>query len=132
MHELTHSFIEQKTLRRCPTWLQEGLAQYMEGRRSAYYAHALVETYDQPSHVPLQRLEGPWTKFPVPLANYAYAWSLAATEMIVASSGMYGLERFFDHFLNDASVEPALREALQINYADLERNTVDYLRRTYQ
>jgi tetratricopeptide (TPR) repeat protein len=132
MHELTHSFIEQKTLRRCPTWLQEGLAQYMEGRRSAYYAHALVETYDQPSHVPLQRLEGPWTKFPVPLANYAYAWSLAATEMIVASSGMYGLERFFDHFLNDASVEPALREALQINYADLERNTVDYLRRAYQ
>ena len=131
MHELTHSFIEQKTLRRCPTWLQEGLAQYMEGRRSDYYARALVATYDQASHVPLQRLEGPWSKFPTPLANYAYAWSLAATETIVASSGMYGLERFFDHFLNNTEVEPALREALQINYADLERNTADYLRRTY-
>jgi hypothetical protein len=44
---------------------------------------------------------------------------------------MYGLERFFDHFSNDASVEPALREAFQANYADVERNTVDYLRRTY-
>jgi hypothetical protein len=131
MHELTHSFIEQKTLRRCPTWLQEGLAQYMEGRRSDYYAAALVATYDQASHVPLHRLEGPWSKFPAPLANYAYAWSLAATETIVASSGMYGLERFFEHFQNDTAVEPALREALQINYPDLERNTADYLRRTY-
>ncbi|MEQ1474582.1 MAG: hypothetical protein ABLQ96_12210, partial [Candidatus Acidiferrum sp.] len=132
MHELTHSFITQKTLRRCPTWLQEGLAQYMEGRRSDYYAHALIETYDQHSHVPLQRLEGSWSKYPAPLASYAYAWSLAATETIVASSGMYGLERFFEHFLNDTSVDLALREALQINYADLERNTVEYLRRTYK
>jgi len=131
MHELTHSFIEQKTLRRCPTWLQEGLAQYMEGRRSDNYARVLVATYDQSSHIPLDRLEGSWSKFPTPLASYAYAWSLAATETIVASSGMYGLERFFEHFQNDTAVEPALREALQINYADLERNTADYLRRTY-
>jgi tetratricopeptide (TPR) repeat protein len=131
MHELTHSFIEQKTLRRCPTWLQEGLAQYMEGHRSDYSARALVATLDQPLHVPLHRLEGSWSKFPAPLASFAYAWSLAATETIVASSGMYGLERFFEHFENDTAVEPALREALQINYADLERNTADYLRRTY-
>jgi tetratricopeptide (TPR) repeat protein len=131
MHELTHSFIEQKTLRRCPTWLQEGLAQYMEGHRSDYYARALLATYDQTSHVPLHHLEGSWSKFPAPLATYAYAWSLAATETIVASSGMYGLERFFEHFQHDTAVESALREALQINYADLERNTADYLRRTY-
>ena len=50
---------------------------------------------------------------------------------IIANSGMYGLERFFDHFSNDTAVEPALREAFQANYADVERNTVDYLRRTY-
>ena len=34
-HELTHSFIGQKTHNRAPTWLQEGVAQYMEGRRSS-------------------------------------------------------------------------------------------------
>jgi hypothetical protein len=44
---------------------------------------------------------------------------------------MYGLERFFEHFANASSVEPALREALQANYADVERNTIDFLRRTY-
>ncbi len=81
--------------------------------------------------MPLHRLEGSWSKFPASLATYAYAWSLAAAETIVATSGTYGLERFFEHFQNDTAVEPALREALQINYADLERNTADYLRRSY-
>jgi len=33
-HELTHSFVFQKTGGRCPTWLQEGVAQWMEGRRT--------------------------------------------------------------------------------------------------
>jgi len=131
MHELTHSFVVQKTLGRCPTWLNEGLAQYMEGRRSETSARFLIASYDQHSYIPLQHLEGSWSRFPAPAAAFAYAWGLAATESIIADSGMYGLERFFDHFSNDTSVEPALREAFQANYADVERNAVDYLRRTY-
>jgi tetratricopeptide (TPR) repeat protein len=131
MHELTHSFVVQKTLGRCPTWLNEGLAQYMEGRRSNDSAQALVYTYERHSYIPLQHLEGGWSRFPAAAASFAYAWSLAATEAIIASSGMYGLERFFEHFANESSVEPALREALQTTYADLERNTIDFLRRTY-
>ena len=131
MHELTHSFVVQKTLGRCPTWLNEGLAQYMEGRRSETSARFLIASYDQHSYIPLQHLEGAWSRFPAPAAAFAYAWGLAATESIISDSGMYGLERFFDHFSNDTAVEPALREAFQANYADVERNTVDYLRRTY-
>jgi tetratricopeptide (TPR) repeat protein len=131
MHELTHSFVVQRTLGRCPTWLNEGLAQYMEGRRSETSAQFLIASYDQHSYIPLQHLEGGWSRFPAPIAAFAYAWALAATESIIAESGMYGLERFFDHFSNDTAVESALREAFQANYADVERNTVDYLRRTY-
>ena len=40
-HELTHSFIGQKTHNRAPTWLQEGVAQYMEGRRTIGIRRAL-------------------------------------------------------------------------------------------
>ncbi len=46
-HELTHSFIGQKTHNRAPTWLQEGVAQYMEGRRSAGTAGALLNAAGQ-------------------------------------------------------------------------------------
>jgi len=34
-HELTHSFVRQITLGRCPTWLNEGLAQLEEGSTTA-------------------------------------------------------------------------------------------------
>jgi tetratricopeptide (TPR) repeat protein len=133
VHELTHSFVRQKTLGRCPTWLNEGLAQYMEGRRSEQSAQQLVAMYQagEGHYIPLHHLEGGWTRMPAPVAAFAYAWGLAATETIVANSGMYGLERFFDHLANESSVEPALRESLQTTYPDLERNTVEYLRTTY-
>src|ERR1700742_2967568 len=41
-HELTHSFIQQKTRGHAPTWIQEGLAQWMEGKRSDGIAPALI------------------------------------------------------------------------------------------
>ena len=131
MHELTHSFVRQKTQGRCPQWLNEGLAQWMEGRRSSVSAGPLIAVYDRREYIPLHQLEDHWTGLGSQAAGYAYAWSLAATETIIAKSGMYGLDAFFEHFANDAAVEPALREGLQITYADLERNTADYLRRTY-
>ncbi len=46
-HELTHSFVGQKSHNRAPTWLQEGVAQWMEGRRSTSTAGALVEAANQ-------------------------------------------------------------------------------------
>ena len=45
-HELTHSFVGQKTGGRCPVWLQEGIAQYMEGKRSRVNAGALSAAYE--------------------------------------------------------------------------------------
>jgi tetratricopeptide (TPR) repeat protein len=133
VHELTHSFVRQKTLGRCPTWLNEGLAQYMEGRRSEQSAQQLVAMYQagEGHYIPLHHLEGGWTRMPAPVAAFAYAWGLAATETIIANSGMFGLERFFDHLANESSVEPALRESLQTTYPDLERNTAEYLRTPY-
>jgi tetratricopeptide (TPR) repeat protein len=71
-HELTHSFLRQMTLGRCPTWLQEGLAQWEEGRRSAGNAKILVAAFDRGSIISLKRLEGSWTSFPPAVA--AIAW----------------------------------------------------------
>ena len=61
MHELTHSFVRQKTRGRCPQWLNEGLAQWMEGRRSDVSAQPLLAVYDRQNYIPLHRLEGQWS-----------------------------------------------------------------------
>lgn len=131
MHELSHSFVGQKTSNRCPRWLDEGLAQYMEPRRSEYSAKPLIANYERGNFIPLHHLEGDWSSMSGATAGYAYAWALAATETIVANSGMYGLGRFFEHFSNETAVEPAMRESFQTDYSNLERSTIDYLKRTY-
>jgi tetratricopeptide (TPR) repeat protein len=131
MHELTHSFVRQMTEGRCPTWLNEGLAQYMEGRRSAATAKTLVSLYEKKKYISFSRLGGSWTRFPTPLAAYAYAWSLAAVESIIANSGMYGIDRMFIRLKEENSVQTAMEMALQLNYSDLELQTVQYLRKTY-
>src|SRR5438046_207188 len=70
-HELTHSFIAQKTRSACmglagscairaPTWIQEGLAQWMEGQRSREDAAVLLQIYSAGRAIPLSRLEGSW------------------------------------------------------------------------
>jgi len=63
-HELTHSFVGQKTHGHAPTWLQEGLAQWMEGKRSGDNAAALVQIYDAKQGASLGQLEGSWMRFP--------------------------------------------------------------------
>ncbi len=130
-HELTHSFIRQKTQGRCPTWLNEGLAQWMEGSRSDSAAQPLIAAYKGQAYIPLGQLEGSWDGLSSQGARYAYAWSLASVESIIANSGTWGIERLLEDFARESSVEAALGVALQTNYADLDRATAEYLRRTY-
>jgi tetratricopeptide (TPR) repeat protein len=131
MHELTHSFIRQKTQGRCPQWLDEGLAQWMEGRRSESTALPLIAAYEQGMHPPVKQMEGSWAAFSGQSANFAYAWSLASVESIIANSGMWGIERLLGELAAGSAVESALGTSLQTNYPDLERGMVDYLRKTY-
>lgn len=95
-HELTHSFIQQKTHSRAPTWIQEGVAQWMEGKRSDENAPVLVQVYDQGQAAALGQLEGSWMGLPDDVARYAYAWALANIEYIVETQGMGDVEQILD------------------------------------
>lgn len=130
-HELTHSFIQQKTRGLAPTWIQEGVAQWMEGKRSDENAAVLVQIYDAGQAAPLGRLEGSWMGLPADVARYAYAWSLANIEYIVETQGMGDAERILDRLATGMPTEDALKEVLHDDYGDLERSTVDYLKKNY-
>ena len=130
-HELTHSFIRQKTRGLAPTWIQEGLAQWIEGKRSAQGAAALVQVYQAGQMAPLRTLEGSWMKLPGELAGYAYAWSLANIEYIVEKDGMGDMERILDRIASGSSTEEALHDVLHSDYEELMKSTVEYLRKTY-
>ncbi|HXU48997.1 MAG TPA: tetratricopeptide repeat protein [Candidatus Binatia bacterium] len=130
-HELTHSFVGQKTRGRAPTWLQEGIAQYMEGLRSGPTASALLEAVNAGRSPQFNGLEGSWMELSGDSAAYAYAWSLAAIESIVDAGGMGDVSRLLDRVAVDPSPEQALESALHENYSDLTAQTIQYLQRQY-
>jgi len=130
-HELTHSLIQQKTHGRAPTWIQEGVAQWMEGKRSEENAAVLVQVYDQGQAAPLGSLEGSWMGLPNDVAHYAYAWALANTEYIVETDGMGDIERILDQLAAGSTTEQALKEVLHDDYGDLMRSCSEYLKKNY-
>jgi tetratricopeptide (TPR) repeat protein len=130
-HELTHSFVGQKTRGHAPTWIQEGLAQWMERKRSGDNAAVLAQVF-QEGHAPsLGQLEGSWMGLQSDAAGYAYAWALANIEYIVQTDGMGDMERILDRIGSGSSTEAALREVLHSDYNDLMQSTAEYLRKTY-
>lgn len=129
-HELTHSFINDKTHGNAPVWLQEGMAQWVEGRRSGDAAAALLDLYNRQADPSLAILEGTWMKLPADFAATAYAWSLAVVEGIEAN-GPGDLVRLLDRLSTGASGEVAVQSVLHMSYADLNAQAADYLRRTY-
>ena len=130
-HELTHSFIQQKTHGRAPTWIQEGVAQWMEGKRSDENAAVLLQVYDAGQAAPLAQLEGSWMRLPGPMASYAYAWALANVEYIVQTQGMGDIERILDRLAAGTATEQAVREVLHDDYGDLMQATAEYLKKNY-
>jgi hypothetical protein len=130
-HELTHSFVFQKTRGQCPVWLNEGVAQYLEGLRSEEYAADLIELSDKKMSISIATLEGSWMGLSGGSALQAYALSLAAVEYLVKSRGMEDIARLLDRLAAGSSPEAALQTVLRISYADLDAETIRYLKKTY-
>jgi tetratricopeptide (TPR) repeat protein len=130
-HELTHSFVDQKTRGHAPTWIQEGLAQWMEGQRSSQSAAILSQIYTDGHAASLGHLEGSWLALNSDQAAYAYEWALANIESIIEADGMGDIERILDRIGSGQPTEAALREVLHSDYAEVAQSTSDYLRKTY-
>jgi tetratricopeptide (TPR) repeat protein len=130
-HELTHSFVGQKTAGHCPVWLQEGIAQYMEGKRSGKAAGSLSAAYEHHMEVSLGSFETSWLNLPKDVAANAYAWSLATVEAIVITDGPDELGRILDRLAAGSATEDAIHAVLNDSYADLMQSTVQYLRKAY-
>ena len=130
-HELTHSFVQQKTHSLAPIWVHEGIAQWVEGQRSRDNAAVLVQVYNEKQALPLGEMEKSWMQLPSSVASYAYAWALANVEYIVQTDGMSDVERILNAIAAGSTTEAAIQEVLHLNYDELEKETVNYLRKTY-
>jgi hypothetical protein len=121
-HELTHSFVNQLSMGRCPQWLNEGMAQMFEPRSLGSSGVPLAQMYAGGKEMPLSMLEYGFFSFNGAQALVAYDESLAATLYIRDRYGMSDLMRLLALIGKGESTETAMRAVLHSDYAHLEED----------
>lgn len=120
-HEYTHAVVRAITPRRVPTWLNEGLAQYFEGREADSRQKEMLRQLVQAGKVPaLAELEGSFLGLSGPQASYAYLISLSAVRHMVDRYGMYRVKMVLEEMSAGADSSRAINNALLISLQDFE------------
>jgi tetratricopeptide (TPR) repeat protein len=130
-HELAHSFITQLSGGRCPPWLHEGIAQFLEPRSLSAEGHQLSLLFKTQRNIPMNGLEGNFLHFSGAQAYIAYAESLAAVSYINDSYGMSDIQRILQSLSQGSSTEAALRAILHSDYGQFESDLARYLADKY-
>jgi len=127
-HELVHTFVAARAGAACPTWLQEGLAQWLSGvdasREDALLA-GLVGRLPR-----LDSLERPFTGLSEREAAVAYAQSLSVVTHLVRTRGEGALLGLLDALGAGRPVAEALPQVLGVGYGELQREWEKTLRAT--
>ncbi len=121
-HEVAHSFVAARAGAGCPTWLQEGVAQWLEGGDPAREDASLASLVRGPGLPRLESLEQPFVALVETQAQVAYAQSLSAVAYIVERYGFDGIRRLIASLATGLPPAQALKAALGIGYADLQRS----------
>lgn len=130
-HELAHSFVTQLSGGRCPPWLHEGIAQFVEPRSLGGDGRQLARLFKAQHNIPLNVLEGSFLRFSGAQAYVAYAESLATVSYINDSYGMSDVQRILQRISQGSSTEAALRATIHSDYGQLESEVARYLADKY-
>jgi tetratricopeptide (TPR) repeat protein len=128
-HELAHSFIAARTGGNSPTWLQEGISQWLEGGDPNREDASVAALARQGKLMPLLTLEAPFQTLPPAEMAAAYAESLSAIAHILRRSGPDGVVRLLAALGDRLPSEEAMPTALALSYPEFQRSWEDYLRR---
>ena len=120
-HELAHAFVAERTGGNSPTWLQEGVAQWLEGVDLAAVDARLAPIAARKQLLPLISLEGPFQGLAERDANLAYAQSVSAVGFILRQRGEPALVRLLSALGDGLPSEEALPVALALSYPELQQ-----------
>jgi len=127
-HELAHSFIRARTGGNCPTWLQEGIAQWLEGGDPHREDAVVAAAARKGRLIPLLTLEGPFQSLPPEQVGLAYAESLSAVAHIARTRGEGAIVRLLAGLGDRLPAEEALPVALALSYPEFQRSWEDALK----
>jgi tetratricopeptide (TPR) repeat protein len=119
-HEYTHAVVRAITPR-CPTWLNEGLAQYFEGREIDTRQKEILNRIAQAGKLPsLSNLEGSFMGLNGNQAMFAYLFSLSSVRYMVDSFGLYRVKGILDELGSGADTGKAIGSGIMRSYEEFE------------
>jgi hypothetical protein len=127
-HELAHSFIAARTGGNCPTWLQEGISQWLEGGDPGRDDPVVAQALHDGRMRPLLTLEAPFQALPPEDVPLAYAESLSAVAHIVRTRGEPAVVRLLSALADRLPSEEALPVALALSYPEFQGSWEAHIR----
>ncbi len=127
-HELAHSFVASKAGAVCPTWLHEGLAQWLEGGDPAREDPGLGRRARTGALPRLESLEQPFVGLTESKASVAYAQSLSAVAYLLKRGGEAGVRALVEALGRGQPAAEALPAVFSLSYAELQRDWEAHLK----
>ncbi len=129
-HELTHSFVRQLTLGRCPAWFNEGLAQLEEGITTASFGKQLARVFARaPKYSELERS---FVHLPTGGVGLVYAKSLAALEYLRDTYGLGEIRQLLRAMAANTDFDALLQLELRLTYPTFEQDVATYIQKRYR
>ena len=114
---------------RAPVWLNEGLAQYVEGKRITPGDKEALKRMIGKERFSLRRLEGSFMGLNSAQARGAYLTSLSATEYIIEEFGSFSAMSVLERLGRGMSLDDAISASLFLSYEDLVDSWLSSVRR---
>lgn len=134
IHEMTHAFVGRMSRKKAPSWIQEGLAVYMEAQfqtrdfmvlRLAVKTHSLLPM-DQMMNE--QKVTGHQDAL---FASLFYEQAYSLTDYLMRKYGMFKIKKLLKAFAEGKDYDEALRSALRVDPVKLEKRWKNSLIKKY-
>jgi hypothetical protein len=119
-HEYSHAVFSALSGGFIPGWLDEGLAQWIEGEENPALRNSLRSYLLTAAPVPLNLLQGGFTKLSPRMVPAAYAQSLIAVQALLKAYGIDRISEYLRLLREQVSKESAFMTAFGISEGDFE------------
>jgi len=128
-HEYVHAFLAEVTRHRCPAWLDEGLAQLIEGKPNPLLGPALREWLASNEAIPLDWLRNGFTLLDEEVVPTAYAQSLFVARSLVNQHGFSAMRSYMLELRDGRTHDQAFETAFGLDKSSYEKQLNEELDR---
>jgi hypothetical protein len=119
-HEYSHAVLSALSGGMIPGWIDEGLAQWIEGDENPALRNSLKAYLKRSSPVPLNLLQGGFTRLAPAMVPAAYAQSLLAVQAMIKAYGVEKIALYLNLLRSGLDKEVAFETAFGITQSDFE------------